>query len=250
MGRISIIPVKNIPLIQEGDDLIVLLLRAIEASQESLKDKDIVVFSHKIISKAEGRTVDLNSVKPSEWALALGNEVGKDPRVVHLILEESTCIVRKAYERLIVKHKGGWICANAGIDYSNVPGDYVALLPRDPDGTAESLRNRIRHELGVEVAVMIIDSQGRPFRKGVVSVALGYSGMQGLINRVGDEDLYGYVLRSTEVALADQVASAASMAMGEGNEGLPVVIVRGIHTIGKGGSAKDLLRDEHEDLFL
>lgn len=249
MRDISIIPLKNIPLIQHGDDLIRIIINVLGKSEESLQDYDILVISQKIVSKAEESIVDLESVKPSKKALAIAKEVGKDPRIVHLILEESKCILKKRYGLLIVEHKGGWICANAGIDYSNVSGDAVSLLPRDPDKTAEVFRVQIEDQLGIEVAVMIIDSQGRPFRKGVVGVALGYSGIEGLINRIGDEDLYHYKLKNTIVALADQVANAASILMGEGNEGIPAVIVRGLNVICKLGCAKDLIRDESEDLF-
>jgi len=246
---ISIIPLVGIPLVERGNDIFDMILGALKNSKEIVKNSDILVISHKIISKAEGSMVDLEKVRPSKEALALADEVGKDPKVVHVILEESKRIVRKHYDRLIVEHKRGWICANAGVDFSNVPGDFVALLPKNPDSTAEEIRQRIRERLDVEVAVMIIDSQGRPFRKGIVGVALGYSGMQGLVDRAGGEDLYNYKLRNTTVALADQIASAASLVMGEGNEGIPAVIVRGLVLGDKYDCGKDLIRGEGEDLF-
>lgn len=249
IGEISIIPLLNLPLIQKGDDLVALIISCISDSGEELQDNDILVLSQKIVSKSEGNTVDLNGVIPSKEALELAQEVGKDPRIVHLILKESKRIVRKSYGVLIVEHKKGWICADAGLDFSNVPGDCVALLPKDPDRTAETIRNRIRECLKVEIAVLISDSQGRPFRNGTVGVALGCAGMPGLVSKIGDEDLYHYKLQHTQVALADQVASSALMVMGEANEGVPAVIVRGLALPQKSGTAKDLIRPEEEDLF-
>ena len=249
IGSISIIPVAHLPLIKKGDDLAALLLAAIRESNLKLQDKDILVISQKIISKAEGNTVDLKQVTPSIEAQTLSKEVGKDPRIVHLILEESKRVVRKCYGVLITEHKKGWICADAGVDYSNVPGDCVALLPRDPDATAETIRNYIKKILEVDIAVSIIDSQGRPFRYGSVGTALGYAGISGLINRIGDEDLFHYRLKHTRIALADQIASSALMVMGECNEGIPAAIVRGLHFSQEQGTGKDIIRLADEDLF-
>ena len=249
VSKISIIPLLNLPLIKKGDDLVALIISALSDSGEKLQDNDILVLSQKIVSKAEGNTVDLNQVIPSKEALELAREVGKDPRVVHLILKESKRIVRKSYGVLITEHKKGWICADAGVDFSNVPGNSVALLPDDPDRTAETVRNRIREYLKVEIAVLISDSQGRPFRNGSIGVALGYAGMPGLISKIGDEDLYHYKLQHTRIAMADQIASSALMVKGESNEGVPAAIVRGLDLPQKHGTGKDLIRPEAEDLF-
>jgi len=247
---ISIIPLRNVTLIQKGDDLVDLIIDCLKRSGEVLLENDILVVTHKIVSKSEGSTVNLNEVTPSPEALELAQEVGKDPRMVHLILSESNRIVRKRHGVLITEHKEGWICANAGLDYSNVPDDYVALLPKDPFKTAESIRKRIRESLKVDIAVLISDSQGRPFRNGIVGVALGYAGMPGLISKVGEDDLYHYKLQSKEIALADQVASAALLVMGESNEGVPVAIVRGLELNQKKSAAKkDLIRSKENDLF-
>ena len=249
VSKISIIPLLNLPLIKKGDDLVALIISALSDSGEKLQDNDILVLSQKIVSKAEGNTVDLNQVIPSKEALELAREVGKDPRVVHLIIKESKRIVRKSYGVLITEHKKGWICADAGVDFSNVPGNSVALLPDDPDRTAETVRNRIREYLKVEIAVLISDSQGRPFRNGSIGVALGYAGMPGLISKIGDEDLYHYKLQHTRIAMADQIASSALMVKGESNEGVPAAIVRGLDLPQKHGTGKDLIRPEAEDLF-
>jgi len=249
-GRISIIPIKEFPLIEKGDDLVHIILAALGQSGEVLRENDIIVISHKIVSKSEGMTVNLNKIIPSKEALALAEEVGKDPRVVHLILEESGRIVRKRYGLLIAEHRNGWICANAGVDYSNVPGDHAAMLPGDPDGTAAAIRERIQDSAKVDLSVIICDSQGRPFRNGVLGVALGCAGMRGLISKKGERDLYGYKLRNTEIALADQVASAALLVMGEADEGVPAAIIRGLSVSCKNGNGKELIRSKEKDLFI
>ncbi len=248
-GKISIIPLTGLPLIEKGDDLVEMIIEALKGSGEELMDHDVLVISHKIVSKSEGTVVNLDDVAPSEEAAALAKEVGKDPRMVHLILEESNRIVRKRYGLLIAEHKRGWVCANAGLDFSNIPGDGVALLPKDPDGTAETIRTRIRDHLRIEIAVLICDSQGRPFRNGIIGVALGCAGMGGLVSKIGCEDLYGYRLQNTEIALADQLTSAALLVIGESNEAVPVAIIRGLHPPCKKGTAKELIRSEEKDLF-
>lgn len=249
VGKISIIPLSNLPLIGKGDDLVDIIIDGLDDVGEKLQDNDILVLSQKIVSKAEGNTVDLNEVIPSREALELAREVGKDPRLIHLILQESKRIVRKSYGVLIMEHKRGWICADAGVDFSNMPGSCVSLLPEDPDRTAESIRKRLGESLKVEIAVLIADSQGRPFRNGSVGVALGCAGMSALLSLIGNEDLYHYKLRRAQAALADQIASAALTLMGESNEGVPAVIVRGLDLSQKQGTAKDLIRSEEKDLF-
>jgi len=168
---------------------------------------------------------------------------------VELILRESKKVLRQGPNLLITEHKRGWVCANAGIDYSNVPGEYVTLLPKDPDQTAKKIRRRIKALIGRDVAVLIIDSYGRPFRKGAVGVALGSSGITALVDKRGEEDLFSYRLKSTEIALADELASAASLLMGQTNEGIPTVIIRGLKYPKGRSKARDLIRPEEMDLF-
>jgi len=249
VNKLSIIPLLNLPLVKKGDDLLTLIIDSLDSSGEKLRDNDILVIAQKIVSKAEGKTVDLNEITPSRDAQELAREVGKDPRVVHLILNESIRVVRKSYGVLITEHKKGWICADAGVDFSNVAGDSVALLPDDPDKSAETIRKHIRERLNVEIAVLISDSQGRPFRMGSVGVALGYAGMAGLISKIGDEDLYHYRLQHTRIAAADQIASSALLVMGESNEGVPAAIVRGLDLSSERGTSRELIRPAGEDLF-
>ncbi len=247
--KVSIIPLLNLPLVKRGDDLTSLIINGLSSSGEKLEDNDILVISQKIVSKSEGNMVDLNDVTPSHEAQKLAGEVGKDPRIVHLILKESRRVVRKRRDVLITEQKKGWICADAGVDFSNVPGDNVTILPEDPDRTAGVIRNRIRENLKVNIAVLICDSQGRPFRMGSVGVALGYAGLAGLVSRIGDEDLYHYRLHHTKIAIADQIASSALLVMGETNEGVPAAIVRGLDLFPKFGTGQQLIRPADEDLF-
>jgi len=249
VNRVSIIPVLNLPLIKRGDDLAALIIDCLRNSGEKLQDKDILVIAQKIVSRAEGKTIDLNEITPSREAQELAQEVGKDPRIVHLILKESNRLVRKSHGVLIMEHKRGWICADAGVDFSNVPGDSVTLLPENPDSTAVTIRNRVHEQLKADIAVIISDSQGRPFRMGSVGIALGYAGLPGLINQRGDEDLYHYQLQHTQRAIADQVASSALLVMGESNEGVPVAIVRGLDIPPKHAAGNELIRPADEDLF-
>jgi len=246
---ISIIPLSGWPLVQKGDDVVEILFQGLKDREESLLDGDILVITQKIISKAEGSVVDLNDVEPSTRALRLAEEIGKDPKLLDIILKESKRIVRKRRGVVITEHRRGWVCANSGVDYSNVPGDAVSLLPRDPDESAENIRHRIESNLGVEVAVVIIDSQGRPFRKGVVGVALGQAGISGLVSKAGEEDLHHYKLKGAESALTDQVASAALLVMGESSEGIPAAVVRGLDYRRSGVPATVFVRSEEEDLF-
>jgi len=246
---ISLIPVTGIPLIQPGDDLATIIVERLKASENDLVAGDILILAHKVVSKAEGAIVDLASCRPSQAAEQLSQASNKDPRLIELILHESKKIVRQRTNLIIAEHKKGWICANAGIDYSNVSGECVSLLPRDPDHAAQQIRQRIKDLSTVDIAVIINDSQGRPFRKGSVSVALGSSGICALVDKRGNEDLFGYRVKHTEVALIDQLASAASLLMGETNEGIPAVIIRGFRYPKGRNKARDLIRPEESDLF-
>jgi len=244
-----LIPIHGIPLIQPGDDLVKIILERLRISGNPLKSGDVLVLAQKIVSKAEEAMVDLRSCHPSRKAIRLARSCGKDARLVELILRESKKVLRQGSNLLITEHKRGWVCANAGIDYSNVPGEYVTLLPKDPDQTAKKIRRRIKALIGRDVAVLIIDSYGRPFRKGAVGVALGSSGITALVDKRGEEDLFSYRLKSTEIALADELASAASLLMGQTNEGIPTVIIRGLKYPKGRSKARDLIRPEEMDLF-
>ncbi|MFI5323041.1 MAG: coenzyme F420-0:L-glutamate ligase [Thermodesulfobacteriota bacterium] len=253
-GTISIIPVRGIPEINPGDDLVKLVAQAVKEQGLSIRDGDILVFAQKIISKAEGRIVRLSDVEPSPFALILSREVRKDPRLVEVILGETTKIIKMDQRkpekgRLIVETRGGVISANAGVDASNVSGgDSVTLLPVDSDESAEKLALRFKETTGVDVAVIITDTVGRPWREGLVDIAIGCTGMKPLRDLRGKEDSKGLVLIATVMAVADEIASAAGLAM-EKTDAIPVVIVRGYEFEKGRGGAREIIRMPENDLF-
>lgn len=243
-------PLRGIPRVGKGDDLVEIALVGLEKSDERLCDGDVLVFAQKIVSKSEGRAVNLDDVMPSARALELANETGKDARLVELILQESSEVLRHRPGLLIVVHRLGFVLANAGIDRSNVgSGDQVLLLPANPDGSAAKIRKDLRKRTGRDVAVLIIDSIGRAWRQGTVGTAIGGSGLPALLDLRGRPDLYGRPLESTDIGLADELAAAASLAMGQADEGLPIVLARGVPYDRRDGSARDLLRPKESDLF-
>lgn len=248
-------PLPGMPLIRPGDDLPELILQAMERAGISFQDGDILVLAQKIVSKAQGRLVNLATVTPSEGALALGRETGKDPRLLELVLQESNEVLRTRPGSIIVEHRLGFVCANAGIDHSNVAGEgdlteeWVLLLPENPDATALDIRQHLEAASGVRLGVMIIDSHGRAWRLGVVGVAIGLSGLPGLVDMRGQQDLFGYTLRITQICVADELAAAASLLMGQAAEGTPVVHVRGFPYPLCEGSLRDILRPKDQDLF-
>lgn len=219
----------------------------------ALRDGDIVVFAQKIVSKAEGRFVDLRQVIPSVRAQVVAREVAKDPRLVETVLSESRRIVRQRKDVLIVEHRLGFVMANAGVDQSNVgdPGaaELALLLPKDPDASAQRLRLALAQRYRCSLAVIINDSFGRPWRRGAVGVAIGCAGLAALSDLRGRHDIFGRTLQVTEVGLADEVAAAASLLMGQADEARPVVIVRGLGLDGEGTTAAILIRSPDEDLF-
>jgi coenzyme F420-0:L-glutamate ligase/coenzyme F420-1:gamma-L-glutamate ligase len=218
-----------------------------------LEDGDVLVIAQKIISKAEGRLVRLDSVSPSDRAIEVAQITHKDPRLVQLILAESESISRMAPGVLIVRHRLGFTSANAGIDRSNVKQDgsseTVLLLPEDPDRSAQDIRRAVAERCDVSIGVVISDSHGRPFRLGTVGVAIGVAGLPALWDRRGEADLHGFVLQHTDVGVADELAAAAGLLMGQGAEGLPVVLLRGLDFQGKDGRATDLVRPKEKDLY-
>ena len=252
--ELRLIALPGIPEIERGAALAELLLAALARARLALQSGDILVLAQKIISKAEGRVVALASVTPSERAQSLAREADKDPRIVELMLRESRQVLRVKPGIIIVEHKLGFVMANAGIDQSNVPdGDEaVLLLPKDPDASARKLRDELLDKSSVEAGVLIIDSFGRAWRNGVTGAAIGVAGLPALIDLRGNKDRGGRALKVTQVAAADELAAAASLIMGQADEGTPAVLVRGfpyaLHAQ-RESSVKELLRPEAEDLF-
>lgn len=250
---VSLLPVRGLPAIQPADDLVALILDALDRDNRRLEIGDVLVVAQKIVSKAEGRVTSLSSVCPTERARALAAETEKDPRLVELILQESRHIVRSRPGLIVVEDRRGFVCANAGIDRSNVDQigaeETVALLPVDPDASARRIREQVAVRTGVEIAVIINDSHGRAWRQGTVGVAIGLAGIPALWDRRGDPDLTGYVLQHTIIGLADEIAAAASLVMGPAAEGIPAVIARGLALPAGDGTARDIQRPRDMDLF-
>ncbi|WP_299028835.1 coenzyme F420-0:L-glutamate ligase [uncultured Thermanaerothrix sp.] len=248
-------PLQDIPLIRPGDDLGEILWRALLENGIVLRAGDIVVIAQKIVSKSEGRLVNLSEVTPSPRAVELARLADKDERFVELVLRESRQVLRHRPGTLIVEHRLGFVCANAGIDHSNVEGPYgnpeewVLLLPENPDASAQRIRKHLEQRSGVAIGVLIIDSHGRAWRLGTVGVCIGVAGVPALVDLRGHADLFGYQLRVTQVAAADELAAAASLIMGQADEGTPVVHVRGFPYPLRESSFSELRRPEEQDLF-
>jgi len=252
---LTLTPLQHIPLIRQGDDLADIILNSLYKTDTNLQNDDILVLAQKIVSKSEGRMVNLASVTASAQAIELAPLLEKDPRLVELILQESNEILRTRKGVIVVEHKLGFVCANAGIDHSNVVGEgnqneeYVLLLPEEPDQSAQQLRNEIKKRTGKTIGVMIIDSHGRAWRNGTVGVCIGLSGIPAIMDERGWQDLFGYTLKATVVGVADELAAAASLVMGQAAEGTPVVHVRGFpYPLGE-GALKDLIRPKDMDMF-
>jgi coenzyme F420-0:L-glutamate ligase/coenzyme F420-1:gamma-L-glutamate ligase len=252
-GRLTLSVVPGIPLLQPGDDLGAIIMAALTQAELAPRDGDIVVVAQKAVSKCQGRTVDLATVKPSLRARQIAVEVNKDPRLVEVILAESVRVVRKAPNVLIVEHRSGCIMANAGVDQSNVAPaageEPVLLLPMDSDAAAEALCAGLAAHFGKRLGVVINDSFGRPWRRGTVGIALGAAGIPALKNLRGRPDLNGRPLQVTETGFADEVAAAASLLMGQADEGHPVVLVSGFALTDAPIPARALIRPAAEDLF-
>ena len=243
----------GLPMVRAGDDVAGLIAAALSRHGLTLQDRDVIVVAQKIVSKAEGRTVDLAAVTPSPRALELAAEVGKDPRLVETILSESVRVVRTRPNLLIVEHRLGFVMANAGVDQSNVAAqDGVSralLLPRDPDASAEALRARLAELSGARIGVIINDSFGRAWRRGTAGVAIGAAGLPALIDLRGRPDLFGRTLEVSIIGFADEIAAAASLLMGQADEARPVVLVRGLDWALPPTNAREVVRPEAEDLF-
>ena len=250
--QLTLIALPGIPDVQPGDDVGRLLLAALDRAGLAPRDGDVVAIAQKIVSKAERREVHLRDVTPGERARELARQTDKDPRLVELILRESDEVSRVRPGVIIVRHRLGFTSANAGIDRSNVgPGEEerVLLLPLDPDASARRIRETVLAERGVAVGVVITDSHGRPFRLGTVGVAIGVAGLPALGDRRGEPDRYGYRLQHTDVGVADEIAAAAGLLMGQAAEGLPVVLLRGLRLPVVNGRASDLVRPREMDLY-
>jgi coenzyme F420-0:L-glutamate ligase/coenzyme F420-1:gamma-L-glutamate ligase len=252
---LSLTPLQNIPLIRQNDNLADILLKSLQETNIKLQDDDIIVIAQKVVSKSEGRLINIASVIPSERALELAEKSKKDPRIVELMLQESNEVLRVRVGTIIVEHKLGFVCANAGIDHSNVAGggsekeEFVLLLPENPDRSARIIRDQIKQKTGIPTGVMVIDSHGRAWRNGTVGICIGLSGIPALVDERGWKDLFGYTLQITVVGVADELAAAASLMMGQAAEGIPAVHVRGFpYPLGE-GSLKELIRPKEQDMF-
>jgi len=248
---VSVVGLESFPIAKKGDDLARLIVAAAEREGVALNDGDVIVVAHKVVSKAESRVVRLSDVKPSERAEEIARVTLKDPRLVELILQETRSIVKASPEIIIVENKQGLVCINAGADKSNVEGeDAYALLPRDSDESAERIRSEITKLTGKRVAVIISDTYSRPFRRGQVEFAIGVAGLNPFRDYRGKRDLFNYVLRVKNTAVADEIASAAELVMGQGGEGVPVAIIKNLGVEWKEShSSTDLLISKDEDLF-
>jgi len=246
--RYEVIAIEGLPEIRPGQDLAPLILEAARRQDTPIQDRDLLVVSQKIVSKTEGRIVHLSAVAVSPTARAVAEEIGRDPRLVEVILSESRRIVRKDKGVLIVETHHGWVCANAGVDQSNVDADTACLLPEDSDRSAAALRRRLRALSGLDLAIIVADTFGRPWREGLVNVAVGLSGFEPIISYLGQEDPAGHVLQATILALADELASAAEPVMGKLDR-VPVAIIRGLPWAPGEGTSRALMRDPSRDLF-
>ena len=241
MTELRVVPLTGMPEVDEGDDLAALVAGAAE-----LEDEDVVVLAQKVVSKAEGRIVRLDEVEPSERARELAG--GEDPRRIEVILREAVRVVRSRPPLVIAETRHGFVCASAGVDSSNAPGEgVVVLLPEDPDASAERIRARLRELTGRDVAVLVTDSFGRPWRQGTTDVAIGAAGLQMLLDLRGVRDRAGYELHATTIAVADEIAGAAELVMGK-VDGIPGAVVRGLSVAGE-GRARDLVMPPERDLF-
>ncbi|MCJ7623997.1 MAG: coenzyme F420-0:L-glutamate ligase [Anaerolineaceae bacterium] len=244
-------PLPNLPLINQGDNLVEIIIKSLSDASILIEENDILVFAQKVVSKAEGRMVCLESVEPTERAVDLAQKINKDPRLVELILRESKTVLRANHDVLIVEHRNGFVCANAGIDHSNVSekDDCVLLLPKNPDDSAQKLQDGFFKHFSKRIGILIIDSHGRAWRMGTIGMTIGISSVPGIVDKRGSLDLFGYRMQHTQIAAADELAAAASLMMGQVDEGTPVIHVRGFPYPVRRSSFKELIRPIELDLF-
>jgi coenzyme F420-0:L-glutamate ligase/coenzyme F420-1:gamma-L-glutamate ligase len=250
-AHLELFAIPGLPMVRAGDDLPALILAGLERAGQVLRDRDVVVIAQKIVSKAEGRTVDLAGIVPSAQAIALAAKVGKDPRIVEVVLSESVKVVRSRPNLMIMQHRLGFVMANAGVDQSNVAEadghQRALLLPLDPDGSAEAIRSALASH--ADVGVIISDSFGRPWRRGTAGVAIGAAGIPSVIDLRGQPDLFGRILEVSIIGFADEIAAAASLLQGQAAEAQPVVVVRGLTWHAPNMPVADVIRPPEEDLF-
>jgi coenzyme F420-0:L-glutamate ligase / coenzyme F420-1:gamma-L-glutamate ligase len=250
---VKLIGIKNIPLISEGDNLAEIIVNAAHSENITIFSEDILVIAETAIAKSEGTITELKSLMPSKLALELSKKTGKDSKLVQFIIDESEEIIKVGPNFIISETKHGFVCANAGVDESNVDAGFATPIPVSPDKSANKLRKKIEKITGEQIAIIISDTQGRAFREGAVGVAIGISGIQPLWERQGDTDLYGKTLQTTSIAVADELASAASILMGQADEGIPVVIIRGVDyfkkLMSRQTTIKPLIRPKKYDVF-
>jgi coenzyme F420-0:L-glutamate ligase/coenzyme F420-1:gamma-L-glutamate ligase len=251
MEPVKVIAIENLPLIKKGDNLGQLIVQAAEKQKTPIQQKDVIVVTHVVVSKAEGNIIDLDHVIPSQQAKDIALKTGKDPALVEVVLQDTKEIVRVNRNSIIVETKSGVICANAGVDRSNVSGDRnVVPLPEKPNVSAQNIRKEIKRLTGADVAVIVSDTHGRPFRMGEINVAVGVAGLKPIRDRRGEKDLFGYVLRIKQTAVADELSSAAELVIGQANEGIPAAIIRGYnYQTAEDTSAVELTRPKEKDLF-
>lgn len=252
MVTVKVVSVEGLPIIKAGDNLAKLICDAAQRQGMSLQDGDILVVTHSIVSAAEARIVNLDTIVPSDFAKNIAQQYGKDPALVEVVLRESKAIRRMHNGIIITETKHGFVCANSGVDKSNVEGERnVALLPEDPDKSAENIRREINKLTGCNIAVIISDTHGRPLREGETNVAIGVAGIKPIRDRRGEKDLFGYVLKIKQTAIADELSSAAELVIGQADEGIPAAIIRG-YNYPKSDNAKatELIRPKEKDLFI
>jgi len=252
MNSVQIIGIEGLPIIKKGDNLAELICNAVEKQGTPIQNGDIIVVTHVIVSRAEGKVVNLDEVMPSEFAKNIAAQYEKDPALVEVVLRESKSIKRMGDGKLITETKHGFMCANSGVDKSNVPGEkIVALLPEDPDSSAQRIKLEIKRLTDCNVAVIISDTHGRPLREGEINVAVGVAGIKPIRDRRGEKDLFGYVLRVKQTAVADELSSAAELVIGQADEGVPAAIIRGYnYPKSEDARATELIRPKEKDLFL
>ncbi|NHJ39192.1 MAG: coenzyme F420-0:L-glutamate ligase [Asgard group archaeon] len=247
---LKVIPIQNIPIIKEDDNIGKIIFNKLQNSNYQIQNDDIFVIAQSIVSRAEGRIVNLEDIEPSAFAKEIAENNNKDPKHVEIILREAKNLLKNRKGVLVTETKHGFVCANSGVDKSNVPGtNIVSLLPVDPDKSAREIRNTIEKLSKKRVSVIISDTHNRPFRLGAINIAIGCSGINPIKNYSGKKDLFDYELKTTSISLADQLCSAAGLVMGEGDEGLPVIIISGLQFERKEISAKELIRSEERDYF-
>jgi coenzyme F420-0:L-glutamate ligase/coenzyme F420-1:gamma-L-glutamate ligase len=252
MNGIQVIGVMGLPIVKEGDDLAKMVCEATEKQETPIQKGDIIVITHVVVSRSEGNVVNLDNVIASDFAKTFAKRFNKDPNIIEVVLQEARSIVRMGDGRLITETKHGFVCANSGVDRSNVPGERnVVLLPENPDRSAKEIRENIQRIAGKDVAVIISDTHGRPLREGEINIAIGIAGINPIRDRRKEKDLFGYTLKVKRTAIADELSSAAELVIGQADEGIPVAIIRG-YSYPRSDRAKsaDLIRPRGKDLFI